>query len=84
MNSIAFRKPRPSSGGRRPLKSVVAYHYFRSERGATLGKLSAGRADAEEDAWSRTLRISRGEPIISPATPETYPAMKSFRLSAAG
>jgi hypothetical protein len=39
--------------------------------------------EAVDDAWRRTLRISNGEPMTSPAIPETYPAMKSLRLSAA-
>jgi hypothetical protein len=35
-----------------------------------------------DDACRRTFNISRGDPITRPATPETYPAMKSLTLSA--
>jgi len=70
---MALRKPKPSNGGRRPVKSVVAYLLALDLLlgGLTLGKFSAGRTDAEEEAWSLTLRISRGDPITRPAIPET-------------
>jgi hypothetical protein len=82
VNRIALRNPRPSSGGSRPVNNDVAYALGLARAGITLGKFSAGLTEALDEAWSLTLRISRGEPMIRPATPETYPAIKSLRLSA--